>query len=91
MFLAGVLPGILLTTLFVIAIYIVVWLKPEKAPQSIAPSSFKEKLSSLGRAVWIIGIVLMTIGGIGATLAFLVTIMWGALTGFTGITFTLAE
>ncbi|MFT4725628.1 MAG: hypothetical protein ACI9UN_000123 [Granulosicoccus sp.] len=33
----------------------------------------------------------MTIGGIGATLAFLVTIMWGALTGFTGITFTLAE
>lgn len=93
LFLAGVLPGLLLTTLFVIAIYIVVWLKPEKAPQSVDAISSREKFRSLARAGWIVGIILLTIGGIyagifsaieaagiGAALAFVVTFIRGAVT-----------
>jgi len=83
----------LLTALFIIAIYIVVWLNPEKAPQSVTPTSIKDKFRSLARAGWIIGIIFLTIGGIyagvfsaieaagiGAALAFLITFMRGAVT-----------
>lgn len=93
LFLAGVLPGILLTTLFVIAVYFVVWLKPDKAPLSVTATTLKDKLRALARAGWIIGIILLTIGGIyagvfsaieaagiGAAFAFLVTIIRRAVT-----------
>ncbi|GHA61627.1 C4-dicarboxylate ABC transporter permease [Amylibacter ulvae] len=64
LFMAGVLPGLLLMLLFIAAIYIVVSLQPEKAPQSSNAETLRERLSALGRALWIIGIIVLTIGGI---------------------------
>lgn len=93
LFLAGVLPGLLLTVLFVIAVYLVVSINPAKAPLSAAAVSLKVKITAQLRAGWIIGIIVMTIGGIyagvfsaieaagiGAVLAFLVTGIRGAVT-----------
>lgn len=92
LFMAGILPGILLTGLFLIAIRIVVLRHPEKAPQALEPVSIKGRTRALGRAGWIVGIILLTIGGIytgvfsaveaagiGAFLALLVTIIRRAL------------
>lgn len=88
LFLAGVLPGLLMTLLFVIAIWLVVARAPEKAPQSTAIIPLTERLRALARAGWIIGIIVLTIGGIyggvfsaveaagiGASLAFLVALI----------------
>ncbi|WP_424988071.1 TRAP transporter large permease [Microbulbifer sp. S227A] len=64
LFMAGVLPGLLLTVLFIAAIYVVVALNPGKAPQSARVDTMGERVAALGRALWIIGIILLTIGGI---------------------------
>lgn len=64
LFLAGVIPGLLLTLLFIIAIWIVVARNPEKAPQSANPAPLGERFTALGRAGWIISIIVLTIGGI---------------------------
>ena len=66
LFMAGVLPGILLTLLFVLAVWIVVRRDPDKAPYSEAPVSWRDRLRATGRALWIVGIVVVTIGGIYA-------------------------
>ncbi len=63
LFIAGVLPGILLTALFIFAISIVTRLDPAKGPAG-PKTSFGEKLSSLRNASTIVGVVLVTIGGI---------------------------
>ncbi len=93
LFLAGVLPGLLLTALFIAAIWIVVKRAPEKAPQSSNIVPLIERFRALARAAWILGIIILTIGGIylgvfsaveaagiGAVLALIVTIIRGALT-----------
>ncbi len=66
LFMAGVLPGILLTLLFVLAVWMVVRRDPDKAPYSDAPVSWRGRLRATGRALWIVGIVVVTIGGIYA-------------------------
>ena len=66
LFMAGVLPGILLTFLFVLAVWIVVRRDPDKAPYSEAPVSWRDRFRTTARAVWILGIVIVTIGGIYA-------------------------
>ncbi|MFV2002801.1 MAG: TRAP transporter large permease [Paracoccaceae bacterium] len=92
LFMAGIIPGLILTLLFILTIWIVVSRNPEKAPQSVEKSALGARIRSLGRAGWIIGIIVLTIGGIytgvfsaveaagvGAFLALLVTIMRRAL------------
>jgi len=87
LFMAGVLPGLMLTVLFILAISIMVRLRPELAPSSAAPAPMRERVRSLSRASWIISIIVITIGGIylgvfsaveaagiGAFLAFLVAL-----------------
>ena len=64
LFIAGILPGVLLTALFVLTVWIVVSLSPNKAPRAGEILSLPQRLRSLGRAAWIIGIILITIGGI---------------------------
>ncbi|MCY3880365.1 MAG: TRAP transporter large permease [Rhodobacteraceae bacterium] len=64
LFIAGVLPGLLLTLLFIVTIWIVVTLNPEKAPRTGQAMPLDHRLKSLARAFWIIGIILVTIGGI---------------------------
>lgn len=93
LFMGGVLPGLMLTTLFIIAIWIVVTRNPEKAPGGTEPTRLGERLRALGRAGWITGIILLTIGGIysgvfsaveaagiGALLALVVTGIRGKIT-----------
>ena len=93
LFMAGVLPGLMLTALFILAIWITVLRHPDRAPGGTDKAPLATRLRMLARAGWIIGIILLTIGGIysgvfsaieaagiGATLAFVVTIIRGKLT-----------
>ncbi|SIO11219.1 TRAP transporter large permease [Vannielia litorea] len=93
LFMAGILPGLLLTALFIVAIYIVVSLKPSKAPRAMGAESLAQRMAALLRALWIIGIIVLTIGGIytgvfsaveaagiGAFLALLVCLLRRSLT-----------
>ena len=93
LFMAGVIPGLLLTFLFILAIWIVVTRHPDKAPQTGVAEPLGQRLRALARAGWIIGIIVMTIGGIysgvfsaveaagiGAFLAFVVTGLRGKAT-----------
>ncbi len=63
LFLAGVLPGLLLTFMFVMSIWIMTFFKPELGPPG--PSrTLREKIKASLGALPIMVIVLMTIGGI---------------------------
>lgn len=62
LFMAGVIPGIILTLLFIGAIYFVVARKPEAGPPG-ERSTRAERMASLKRAAPILGVVLVTIGG----------------------------
>ncbi len=66
LFVAGVLPGIMLTLLFLVTIWIVVSLDPDKAPKSAQPAPMATRLRALGQSSLIIGIIVITIGGIYA-------------------------
>ncbi len=63
LFLAGVLPGLLLLTLFILAVTVLCWLRPEFGPAGPATTT-AEKLRALGGAGPIVGVILLTIGGI---------------------------
>lgn len=63
LFMAGVFPGLLLTGLFLIAISLVTWFRPEAGPAG-PRTDFRGKMVSLWRAFAIVIIVLVTIGGI---------------------------
>lgn len=67
LFIAGIVPGILLTILFVLAIYIWVKLKPDIAPRG-PKTTLKEKIKSLA--------------GVGDTLILFVLVMGGLFAGF---------
>lgn len=62
LFLAGVVPGIILTALFVAAIWLVTTFYPEWGPAG-PRASLSERLASLGRSLAIICVILLTIGG----------------------------
>ncbi|MFQ5972006.1 MAG: TRAP transporter large permease [Alphaproteobacteria bacterium] len=93
LFMAGVLPGILLAGLFVLVIVAMTTVRPELGPAGGAGMPLRERVRALGRASSIIGIILVTIGGIytgvfspteaagiGALLSFLVAVIRGAIT-----------
>ncbi len=63
LFMAGVFPGLLLTGLFLIAIYIVTTRRPEAGPPG-PRADFAHKTKTLRRSGVIVGIVVVTIGGI---------------------------
>ncbi len=63
LFMAGVFPGLLLTALFIGAIYIVTKRRPEAGPPGPV-ASMAERFAALRRSGVIVGIVLATIGGI---------------------------
>ena len=63
LFLAGVLPGILLTVLFVFTIAIVTWHNPKLAPTVQERASFSDRLKAL-REVWAVAALFtLVIGG----------------------------
>jgi C4-dicarboxylate transporter DctM subunit len=63
LFMAGILPGILLTFLFMAAIYIVVTLNPSLAPEG-PKTGFKEKLSSFVGVLETLFLFIIVMGGI---------------------------
>ncbi len=63
LFMAGVLPGVLLTSLFLIAIALVTLLTPEEGPKGPV-FDWRAKLSAVMRSTGILTIILITIGGI---------------------------
>ncbi|CAN5731697.1 TRAP transporter large permease [soil metagenome] len=63
LFMAGVLPGIMLTGLFLIAIAITVRRRPEEGPPG-ERASLAERLRALRRSTGIFSIIAVTIGGI---------------------------
>ncbi len=65
LFIAGILPGIMQTAAFMIAIYIVVWMKPAHAPiMEEERFTWTEKIASLLK-LWSVGVLfLVVIGGL---------------------------
>jgi tripartite ATP-independent transporter DctM subunit len=63
LFLAGILPGILLLFLFVGAVTAMCWLRPDFGPTGPVTTT-REKLTALAGAAPIVGVILVTIGGI---------------------------
>ena len=66
LFMAGVIPGILLTFLFVFIVWLVVRLNPHKAPRVKESVPWRENLRITARAFWVLCIIIVTIGGIYA-------------------------
>ena len=62
LFLAGVVPGILLTLLFIVAITVLCWLRPGYGPSGPSTDA-REKLRALLGAGPIVGVIVLTIGG----------------------------
>ncbi|WP_212523260.1 TRAP transporter large permease [Actibacterium sp. MT2.3-13A] len=63
LFLAGVLPGLLLLTMFVATVSLMCWLRPSLGPQG-PRSTLGEKGRKLAAALPVLLVVLLTIGGI---------------------------
>ena len=63
LFAAGILPGLLLTALFILAIYIKVRIDPELAPAG-PKTSFKKKIQSFSGTVETLALFILVIGGI---------------------------
>jgi len=63
LFLAGVLPGLLLLSAFVLAVTFLCWLRPGYGPPGPRTST-TEKLRALGGALPILAVIVVTIGGI---------------------------
>ena len=66
MLIAGIVPGILLATLYIGYIVVVGWIKPEWVPldDSLPPSSLKEKILALQTLVFPSILILMILGSI---------------------------
>ncbi|MDE0308713.1 MAG: TRAP transporter large permease [Acidiferrobacterales bacterium] len=64
LFIAGIFPGLLLTVLFIFTIWLTVLRNPSLAPQAAESAPIRERILLAARALWIAGIILITIGGI---------------------------
>ena len=63
LFMAGILPGLLMTALFILAIWIVTLRNPEAGPPGEAVG-WSESLHRLARALPLVSVILVSIGGI---------------------------
>jgi tripartite ATP-independent transporter DctM subunit len=63
LFMAGILPGVLLSALMILAVFVQVRLAPKLGPKG-PPTSFKEKILSLRGTVGMLVLFLLVIGGI---------------------------
>lgn len=63
LFMAGILPGILLALLFMMVIWLITWRNPKAGPSGeIVP--FKEKLQLSAKSAPLLGVIIISIGGI---------------------------
>ncbi|MBU2518299.1 MAG: TRAP transporter large permease, partial [Proteobacteria bacterium] len=92
LFIAGIVPGVLLALMFIAAIWIIATLRPETAPRGEAVS-FREKLASLKGVIGMLALFVLILGGIlggffspteggaiGVVGAFLITVVRRKLT-----------
>ncbi|HCK26858.1 MAG TPA: C4-dicarboxylate ABC transporter permease, partial [Alcanivorax sp.] len=63
LFLAGILPGLLMSALFIAAIWLVTLLRPEAGPRG-TPQPLAERLRLFARAAPLIAVIVVSIGGI---------------------------
>ncbi|WP_375691686.1 TRAP transporter large permease [Pseudooceanicola sp. LIPI14-2-Ac024] len=63
LFMAGILPGILLTLLFMAAIWVIAYLDPKAGPRG-EPMPFGERFRILMDAAPLLGVIILSIGGI---------------------------
>ncbi len=63
LFLAGVFPGLLLLSLFVLAVTVLCWIRPQFGPSG-PQTSLTQKMRAIAGAGPIVAIVVLTIGGI---------------------------
>ncbi len=66
LFMAGLIPGIVLTLFLVLTVFAVVRLQPQKAPRGGAADPSAERERAPAGAYWILGLVAVTLGGIYA-------------------------
>ena len=64
LFMAGLVPGILLMLFFVLTVFIVVTLQPGRAPQVGPEDASRERSRAPGGAYWVLGLAVVTLGGI---------------------------
>jgi len=62
LFLAGVIPGLLLTALFVITIWLVTWVRPAMGPP-VPKASLRERILAVRQVGSMLGIVAIVLGG----------------------------
>jgi TRAP transporter, DctM subunit len=63
LFMAGVIPGLLLTGLFMIVVWLVCLARPEAGPRGRAMST-REKFATVSRSAPLLGVMVLSIGGI---------------------------
>lgn len=63
LFMAGILPGLLMSALFIAAIWLVTLLRPEAGPRG-TPQPLAERLRLFARAAPLIAVIVVSIGGI---------------------------
>jgi len=63
LFIAGLIPGLLLATMFIVSIFLLAKVRPEMAPRGEA-SSFKQKLISLKGVIAMLLLFILILGGI---------------------------
>jgi C4-dicarboxylate transporter DctM subunit len=63
LFLAGIVPGVILTIFFILTVMLLVWRKPELAPAG-SPTTWREKLSGLGGMADTLVLFIFVIGGL---------------------------
>lgn len=63
LFLAGVLPGLLLLSMFLLTIAVMCWIRPSMGPAGPATSG-AEKMRAMAGALPILAVIVLTIGGI---------------------------
>jgi C4-dicarboxylate transporter DctM subunit len=63
LFLAGIVPGVILTIFFILTVVLLVWKKPELAPAG-SPTTWREKLSGLGGMADTLVLFIFVIGGL---------------------------
>ncbi len=66
LFMAGLIPGVVLTLFFVLTVFLVVRLQPHKAPSGGPTSPTPERRRAPAGAYWILGLAVVTLGGIYA-------------------------
>src|SRR5690625_6249931 len=63
---AGLLPGILLMSVYLLTIFILVRLRPADAPEAEGFVPWAQRLASMKSTVWIVAIFVVVIGGMYA-------------------------